>query len=575
MEHVTGTMKVVNDYVDDIVSGRVTACKSIIGACKRHLDDLEKQNTEDFPYYFDESHADKMVRFFPAMVKHSIGIHEGSSFELLPWQAFVVASIFGWKKVENGARRFNKAYISVARKNGKSSLAAAICHLCAGFDVNPTTGKPEGVAQVVIAATKKEQADAVTMAECVRMRDSSPNMKERSDYKNRILAYQHNGGTIRTVGSDRPFDGLNPSLVIIDELHAFRDQGKQVEFLDTMKTGSGARLQPLYIVTTTAGTTSSTIWLQEYRYATMVARGEFNDESYFSMSYELDEDDDAMDESLWIKANPCLGVTVKTEFLEEQARPARSGSSDALRRFERYHGNRVVSSTAGAFNMDQWKSCSVEFIDKSAWSRNAVCVGAGVDLGGRNDLAAWALVAKHDTGQVGKDGQPEYIYEGFARAYISPNCPRDLTKEPFPDFIASGDLVVTENPISALESDLLREAQAVGGYELAFDPYQAQRTSEFFCENGMLPVIMPQTCAHFNAPIEEIRACIRDGRLRHDGGKLLQWCVGNAVVVEDKQNRLMMNKKESSEKIDPLVAFTMAFSRAMNGTGRGDFFLVY
>ena len=572
---MTPTAEIVDGYIDGVVSGEITACKSIIGACKRHRDDLERQNTDDFPYYYDESHADKMVRFFPAMVQHSIGLHEGKPFELLPWQAFAVASIFGWKKVENGARRFNKAYISVARKNGKSSIAAAICHLCAGFDVNPTTGKPEGVAQAIIAATKKEQADAVTMAECVRMRDSSPNMRSRSTHKNRVIAYSHNGGTIRTVGSDRPFDGLNPSLVIIDELHAFRDQGKQVEFLDTMKTGSGARLQPLYVVTTTAGTTSSTIWLQEYRYATQVARGEFQDDSYFSLSYELDEDDDALDESLWIKANPCLGVTVSCDFLREQVRPAAAGSSDALRRFERYHGNRVVSSTAGAFNMDHWKQCEQDVIDTDNWRTGAVCVGAGVDLGGRNDLAAWALVAKYDSGKCGADGQPEFIYEGIARAYISPNCPRDLTAEPFPEFIQSGDLVVTENPISALESDLLRTAQQVGGYELAFDPYQAQRTSEFFRENGMLPVIMPQTCAHFNAPIEEIRAAIRDGRLRHNGSKLLQWCVGNAVVVEDKQNRLMMNKKESSEKIDPLVAFTMAFSRAMNGSGRGDFFLVY
>ena len=574
MEPVTATQDIVTKYVDDVLSGKIVACKSIIGACQRHVDDLAKQNTDDFPYYYDESHADRIVRFFPAMVQHSIGLHEGKPFTLMPWQAFAIASIFGWKKVSNGARRFNKAYISVARKNGKSSMAAAICHLCAGFDVNPTTGKPEGVAQVVIAATKKEQADAVTMAECIRMRDSSPNMKSRSTHKNRVLSYNHNGGTIRTVGSDRPFDGLNPSLVVIDELHAFRDQGKQVEFLDTMKTGSGARIQPIYIVTTTAGTTSSTIWLSEYRYATQVARGEFHDDSYFSLSYELDEDDDALDESLWQKANPCLGVTVSTEFLNEQARPAQSGSSDALRRFERYHGNRVVSSTSGAFNMDHWRQCSVESLGLDHW-RDAVCVGSGVDLGGRNDLAAWAMVAKFDSGRTGSDGQPEYIYEGFARAYVSPESPRDLTAEPFPEFIQAGDLVITENPISALESDLLRQAQDVGAYELAFDPYQAQRTSEFFRENGMLPVIMPQTCAHFNAPIEEIRACIRDMRLRHDGGKLLQWCVGNAVVIEDKQNRLMMNKKESSEKIDPLVAFTMAFSRAMNGTGRGDFFLVY
>ena len=225
--------------------------------------------------------------------------------------------------------------------------------------------------------------------------------------------------------------------------------------------------------------------------------------------------------------------------------------------------------------MDQWKDAGNPDLDIESWRTEADCIGCGVDLGGRNDLAAWGMVARFATSEYNDDGEPVYRYEGFARAYISENAPRDLKREPFPEFISSGHLTVCKNPIAELERDLLAMAARLGAEEVAFDPYQAQRTSEFFANNGMVPVVMPQTTMHFNAPIEEIRACLADGRLSHDSSDLLQWCVGNAVVDEDRQQRLMLCKRESSEKIDPAVAFTMAFSRAMNGQSKaGDFLVV-
>ena len=563
----------MNGYVSGVVSGEIVACKSVVGACQRHLNDLAKadQDTE-YPFYFDAEHANKVCKFFPTLIKHSIGKHVGQPFKLQPWQAFAIASLFGWKKKKDGTRRFNKAYISVARKNGKSSLAAAICLFAAGFDINPITGSAESVAQVVIAASKKEQAEKVTMAECVRMRGGSPELKKRSKYQNRQITFPHNYGSICAIGSDRPFDGLNGSLVLVDELHAFRNTGQQVEFLDTMKTGSGARAQPLFIITTTAGSDNSDLWIEEYRYATGVAREEFVDDTYFSLSYELDDDDDPLDEDLWIKANPCIDVTVPKEYLIEQAAPAKK-TLRALNRFKRYHCNQLVSALEGAFDMDEWKAAKAKLTPD--WRKKADCIGTGVDLGGRNDMAAFAQVARFRTRERDDEGNVVYRYEATARAYISQDCKRDLTVEPIASFIRSGHLVVCQHPISELESDLIRDAKNVGSYEVAFDPYQAQATGEFCRQNGMNPVSMPQNYSHFTTPIEELRAALSEKRFAHDGNPLLQWCIGNAIVEEDRQCRLMLNKKESSEKIDPAVAMVMAFSRAFHGKGRAGSFLVY
>jgi phage terminase large subunit-like protein len=558
------------NYADDIASGRVVACESIVGSCKRFFKDLSRQNTEEFPYYFDEEHAGNVCMFFPTLVRHSIGKDAGKPFYLQPWQAFTLSQLFGWKRQDNDCRRFTKGYISVARKNGKSTFAAGLCLFVAGYDLNPTTGSFESVAQVVIAASKKEQAERVTMAETVRMRSRAPSIMEASEYKNRQINFNHNNGHIIAIGSDKAFDGLNPSMVVIDELHAFRSTGLQAEFVDTMKTGSGARSQPLFLITTTAGSTTSELWKSEWAYATGVATGTYIDETYLSMSYELDEEDDPLDPKNWIKANPCLGVTLTNEYLQDQAKPA-AADSIALNRFTRYHGNRMVSSLNGAFPIDAWKACAGELSD---W-READTIGGGIDLGGRNDLAAWAMVARFKTGEMNDIGQPVFRYEVKSGSYIAQDTPRDLTRQPFATFVGNDILRVSKYPVSELEQDFISAAREHGCFEVAFDPYQAQRSAENIESNGVPAVAMPQTTGHFNTPITELRQCMIDGRLRHNGCALLSWCVSNAVTETDKQDRQMLCKRESSEKIDPVVAMVMAFSRASAAPCRdGGYFLI-
>lgn len=564
----------MNEYVNDILSEKIQSCTAIKGAIDRHIRDLEASQDDSFPYFFDVDHARNVANFFPTIMRHSIGKHAGQPFVLQPWQNFAVASIFGWKHKETKLRRFTKAYISVARKNGKSTLAAALCTYCAGFDYNPIAGGFENVAQVVLAASKKEQAERVTMAECVRMRSQSELLMKMSEHKNRQITFEHNHGHIITVGSDKAFDGLNPSVVQIDELHAFRSNGNQLEFINTMKTGSGARVQPLFLVTTTAGSTASEVWKEEWRYATGVAKNDFKDESYFCLSYEIDEDDDPLDPANWIKANPCLGVTLTEEYLEDQAKPARQDSV-ALNRFTRYHGNYLVSNLDAAFNIDLWDKCAGQLSD---W-RDADAIGCGIDLGGRNDLASFSMVARFESGEFTEDEdgvqRPIYRYEGRSWAYIARDTERDLSAKPFADFIKDGLVIVSKYPISELERDCIEECRKWGAWEVAFDPYNAQQTGERMEGEGLSPVSMAQSTRHFNEPICELRLTIANGLFRHDGNPALRWAMGNAVMVTDRQDRVMYAKNESEEKIDQCVSLTMAFSRAMHAPSRSDGYFTY
>ena len=186
----------------------MVACELVRCAVQRHVDDLARQSTPGFPYHFDANHAAAAIDFFPACLCHSIGDFAGMPFYLEPWQAFAIAMIFGWKRDDDNSRRFRKVYWSMGRKNGKSSVGAGLSILLASIDVNPTTGKPEAVAEVILSATKRDQVEKVIYAEVERMRVRSPQIESISSRINKQITFKHNDGSIRCVGSDKPYDGL-------------------------------------------------------------------------------------------------------------------------------------------------------------------------------------------------------------------------------------------------------------------------------------------------------------------------------------------------------------------------------
>jgi phage terminase large subunit-like protein len=550
-------------YATDVESGDIIVSKYVRKAVERFRRDMDRQSTPEFPYYFDEKKAQAVIDWYPACLRHSIGEHAKDKFYLEDWQAFGVANIFGWQRDDKRGRRFRRVFWTMGRKNGKSTFASGIALYMAAFDFNPTTNDPEGQAQVIMAATKREQAEKVIFSECLRMRHQSKILRQGSTVANKVITFTHNGGTIQAVGSDRPFDGLSPALVLLDETHAF---GKiHRKFHNTMLTGSGARVQPLTMTTTTAGDDQSHIWLEEIGFSKQVLDQTVDEESMFALIYELDEDDDVFDEEMWIKANPNLGVSISMEFLRQQIKPATS-NPQALNRFKRYHANILVSSTERIFDLEDYDKCQGELSD---WSK-AECVGGGVDLGGRDDLAAAALVARFPTDQEDDNGEPVYRYEGKVWSYISSNTPRDLNEVPFCDFIESGQIKVTPHPMKDLSDNFIDQFWENYATDAAVDPYNAQQFAESMEQQGVKVYAMPQTTRHFNEPIAELRQAMADGRFTHDGSTLLRWCLGNAVAVRDRSDRWQYDKASSSQKIDPLVALTMAFGRAMMGKGRSE-----
>lgn len=550
---------VVEQYCEDVLNGSVVACESIKSAVRRFQSDLAKSQTVDFPYHFDWVAADKGCEFYPGVLRHSIGPCAGKAFVLSPWQCFCEANIDGWKRAD-GTRRFRKAVILVARKSGKSTWMAGRTIKQAAFD-------GEAVAQVFIGATKLDQSKII-FDEAERMARNSPAIFRRASILKNNIAFPKSGSFIRPLGSDKPFDGLNPHGVFFDELHAWQEYHRK--FYDTMTTGGGARSQPLTLMITTAADESGLIYHEEIEYCRQILNGTIINENVFCALYELDEDDDPFDESTWIKANPNLGVSLQIEYLREQAAEAKA-KPQAFNRFLRYHCNRNVSSVESGFTLKLWDSIRGPLSD---W-KDADSVGAGFDLGGWDDLASFGMVARFKIGED-SESNPIYRFEAKSWSFCSTESKRDLTQQPFAQWISEGRIQTNKHVVSLLLERLVAQCEIYGVEYIAYDPYNAAAAAEMLEQQGLTPIKMPQSHIHYNEPISAMLDACGSGRFTPDeNDSVLRWSALNMAYNRNPRDQVMPDKANSKDKIDAIVGVLMAFRACVAAPSKfiGSFFV--
>ena len=256
---------------------------------------------------FDDSLAHKVITFIELLplVK---GRH--TQFGLAPWQAWWVGVLFGWRSQK--VRRFTEAHLWVPKKNGKSSLAAAVAlwMLCMDGEAAP---------EIYVAATKMDQARIVAEIAHAMVRQSKAlrssfqlELTGNSSARPPHIKCGFNGGLLRPLARDQSGtqDGLDVSCAVIDEIHAHTTR----EIYDLMAQGTASRAQPLVLITSTAGFNSAGIGRQRQDALLRVLRGEQSAEHMFGVIWTIDDADDAEDgwrrPTTWAKANPNLGVAV-------------------------------------------------------------------------------------------------------------------------------------------------------------------------------------------------------------------------------------------------------------------------
>lgn len=561
-------------YCKKISNKKIVACQKHAWACERFLLDLEREGTEDFPYIFIEEKAQRFIdwtRFF----KHTKGILAGKKIEFDIIHKFMASNIYGWYHKDTGYRRFKKVYIQLARKNAKSQFVSTIASYEHMVFLNGE------LSEVYCAATNKDQAKIV-YDETRMMLERCPELKGKWREAYRKIEHLKSNSILRPLSKDdkKSGDGLNPQCGIIDEYHAHETS----EILDVIDSGMGARQQPLLCIITTAGfDLNSPCYRDEYKIASNIIDPDhpIELESEFVMICELEVNqttepieidgrtvavgdliDDINDESTWIKANPIIcSYPEGVDFLRDKLKEAKV-SPDKMRNFLTKHMNVWVNQRkAGYLSLQKWNACGVEEFNYEQLRGRSCYIG--LDLSAKIDLTSGSLVFP-------PIGGGKYIV--LSHSFIPESRLTERIRKdhmPFDQWVNDGWVTCTVGEVvdyGTVMEYFIDKVEEYGCFCESFcvDPWGAIQLSNDLIERGYEVVNIVQGIKTLSEPTKVFREEVYKSNVEHDNNPVLGWALGNAIVNSvDKNENIMLDKKKSSDRIDPAAATMNGVVRAI------------
>ncbi len=541
---------VAEDYIQRVLSGEQLAAEYVHKTLQRHVDDLRTGHTRGL--VFDRAQAMRSIQFCHRVVKHPADngpVRAGDPFILSPWMQALFWVLFGWRTTE-GQRRFRSVYLEVARGNAKSYLLSAIgLYILVG----------EGVrgAEVFSVAMKREQAKII-FDTAVQMAHVSPALNILSAYTNNLHSTEL-ACKMQPLSSDaKSLDGLRPSLILADEIHAWvRNRSRDV--WAKCKTALGKKPGSLMISGTTAGSDRHSLCYEQHTYAKQVLDGVIEDDSFLSWIAALDpEKDDPFDESLWIKANPNLGVSVELQTLRDQAKQARMIPSE-YNEFLRYRCNIWTERHTAWMPIAKWDACT-EPVDPDALKKRP-CF-AGLDLSSSDDLTALVLVFP----PYGDDK----LWRLLPYFWLPGDSIRDRVNQdnvPYDKWVRDGHIVKTDGNVidrDAIRSKIVELSKLYDLREVCFDPWHADELAQKLQDqDGLTVVPVRQGSQSLNAPMKRLYELVLSQQIAHGDQPVLRWNASNIVATSDSNGNIKPDKAESTEKIDGMSATITAMSRAI------------
>src|SRR3990167_1016067 len=489
--------------------------------------------------YFDQTEAEKAVRFIETYCRHVEGDLAGQLLKMEVWQKDFVMNIFGWKN-DQGLRQYQRAALWIAKKNGKTSLAAAIALklLCAdgekGAKVFSVACDLDQARLIYEIASGMVRADGTLSSMCT-------NFSRAISYKDR---------TFKSLSSTKDSkQGKNPSAFIVDEWAFHRDG----ELVMALTSGMAVRSNPLTIYLSTANfrKVGQPGW-EFYNECKKVQQGLIKDDRLLVVIYEADEGDDPYDVETWKKANPNLGVGVKMAFMEEEARKAKL-SKLYESAFKRYHLNMWTTSNIDFIDQKEWEVCGGEI--KEAELEGLECYG-GLDLASVGDFCSLALVFP---GEIFRCLVYFWIPEDTCRDRKNGNQIHAWAEEGF----------ITLTPGSRTDHSYIKEkilslSKRFNIKEIAYDPMLASVLSqELKDKEGLNMIEFRQGWRSMSPATKELQRIVGEKKLNHGGNPVLTWQVSNVSLKIDEAENVTPHKGASEDKIDGVVALIMALSRAV------------
>ena len=535
-------------YAREVVSGKRIAGPHVRGQCARHLRDIEDGHKRGLVWNVEES--EKAQGFYADVLKLNGGDFEGKPFELLPWQKFVVGSLFGWQGAD-GYRRFRVAYVETAKGSGKSPLAA-------GIGMKGLVADNEPRAEVYSAATKKDQA-MILFRDAVAMVDQSPELSKRltkSGTGERCwnLAYMAKGAFFRPISSDDGQSGPRPHIGLIDELH----EHKTNTVVEMMRAGTKSRRQALIFMITNAGHSRMGPCWSYHEYGAKVAAGELEDDAFFPFVCGLDESDDPFaDESCWPKANPSLqdadlpGMKyIREQVVESKGMP----SKEAIVR--RLNFCQWTDAESPWISGEVWRGAQREFDWQDLRGRRAV---AGLDLSSTTDLTALVFLVEPET-----DGEPWHIVPFCWLPEVELERKAETDRVPYTRWKAEGLLETTPGRAISKRYVLQRLSGLCDFFDVLMVGYDRWRIEDLKSLADSEGITLPEMKAvgqgyrDFSPALETFERMLLNGEIAHNGHKVMDWCMRNAVTEQDAAENRKLSKDKATGRIDLAVAAVMA-----------------
>lgn len=534
-------------YLEGVVGGTVTAGKKLVALASIMLDRIRNGYKQ---WHYDAWYATRPVEFIETFCCYPAGRKMGMAFELESYERAWVELIFGFVD-KDGLREFQYAIIEVARKNGKTSLLAAI-------ELYMLVSDGEGAPQIYNSAVTGNQA-SLGYGAALHMLRKSPKLKKwiregavkERDNQSGMICDATLGYICTLSGDSKSLDGLDIHFGVLDELAAWKTRG----VYDLIKQSIGAREQPMIMAISTQGFVRDSIWDAELEYANKWLSGDIEDDRFVAILYELDDRDEMYDESAWKKANPGLGTVKRLQYMRDQATKARNDPQFVPTYLTK--DLNLPANQASAFLT--YEECVNEGTYRLDDGEQVYCI-IGFDAADFIDLtAAKAIFMRKNDSHI-YERSMYWIPE--TQVEINSNSQGQRDGVPYQAWAARDliRIVPGNNVPRQVIVDWIQEIYNDGfiPFAIGYDPWHVEQPIQeqfrmYIGRDRVVPV--RQGALTLSNPMKQIKSDLRDGKVIDNHNPVNEWCRMNVAAKTDINNNVQPVKvSDAKHRIDGFMA---------------------
>lgn len=544
-------------HAERVVSGQEPSCLTHRMACERHLNEIAKQGTKEFPFVWCPEKSEKILRYAEMLT-----IAEGAQprpVRLHDFQCFDLGVPFGWVHAETGFRRIRRKYKSVARQNGKTfenGITGSFIANWGGYNFG----------KLFTAATKKRQARIAweEIQKFITVDKDLQALFDVKDYKSLIIA-KRTGCTIEALSRESGLDdGFRAIFCSVDEIHQHKDNG----IYKALYNGQASLDEALISMITTRGKSLNSFCREMDDYCLQILAGTAEADDFFVDIYTLDKEDDPFDESVWFKANPHL-VTVPSalEQLRRDAQTAKQMGGFELSDYMTKRQNLWYEyGDTQYITPNEWKLGRTEMTIENMRGRRCF---AGLDLSSGGDLTSLALLFPLDDGKIYVWSHSYIPAKRLEEHIITDTAPYDVW--------AKSGLLTPSEAVGGLKNDYLqivadlKELQEKFEINIAcigYDPHNADAFLEELDTLGAPLLEVKQSARFLSDTTVDFALEVKAGNVLYDQqNALMSWSIVNAKKTKNSFGEIKVDKEVNArhariDVVDAIIDAHVAYRKS-------------